>query len=151
MLGCPQEFTNCGDFPGGSVIKNPPCNAGDVGSIAGQATTGGGVRAGRIRAFGPLPALEPGSGTRRASSYALRGLLAGLGLCEPVSGILAPAPGSRSQVRSERLPAFYSRPLLSPEMGGVGWSVWPRCPPVESALQGMRGHDWGSHSPGTER
>ena len=25
-----------GDFPGGSVIKNPPCNAGDVGLIAGQ-------------------------------------------------------------------------------------------------------------------
>lgn len=42
--------------------------------------------------------LEPGSWTRRArSSDALRGLLAGLGLCEPVSGISAPAPGSRSQ------------------------------------------------------
>ena len=25
-----------GDFPGGPVVKNPPCNAGDVGSILGQ-------------------------------------------------------------------------------------------------------------------
>ena len=24
------------DFPGSSVVKNPPCNAGDVGSISGQ-------------------------------------------------------------------------------------------------------------------
>ena len=26
------------DFPGGPVVKNPPCNAGDVGSIPGQRT-----------------------------------------------------------------------------------------------------------------
>ena len=26
------------DFPGGPVIKNPPCNTGDVGSIPGQGT-----------------------------------------------------------------------------------------------------------------
>ena len=26
------------DFPGGPVVKNPPCNAGDVGSIPGQGT-----------------------------------------------------------------------------------------------------------------
>ena len=26
------------DFPGGSMVKNPPCNAGDVGSIPGQGT-----------------------------------------------------------------------------------------------------------------
>ena len=25
-------------FPGGPVVKNPPCNAGDVGSIPGQGT-----------------------------------------------------------------------------------------------------------------
>ena len=25
-----------GDFPGGPVVKNPPCNAGDMGSIPGQ-------------------------------------------------------------------------------------------------------------------
>ena len=24
------------DFPGGPVVKNPPCNAGDAGSIPGQ-------------------------------------------------------------------------------------------------------------------
>ena len=27
-----------GDFPGGSALKNPPCNAGDAGSILGQVT-----------------------------------------------------------------------------------------------------------------
>ena len=27
-----------GDFPGGPVVKNPPCNAGDTGSIPGQGT-----------------------------------------------------------------------------------------------------------------
>ena len=26
------------DFPSGSVVKNPPCNAGDVGSMPGQET-----------------------------------------------------------------------------------------------------------------
>ena len=26
------------DFPGGPVIKNPPCDAGDTGSIPGQGT-----------------------------------------------------------------------------------------------------------------
>ena len=26
------------DFPGGPVVKNPPCNAGDAGLIAGQRT-----------------------------------------------------------------------------------------------------------------
>ena len=26
------------DFPGGPVVKNPPCNAGDVGSITGRGT-----------------------------------------------------------------------------------------------------------------
>ena len=26
------------DFPGGPVVKNPPCSAGDVGSIPGQGT-----------------------------------------------------------------------------------------------------------------
>ena len=26
------------DFPGGSVVKNPPCNAGYVGSIPGWGT-----------------------------------------------------------------------------------------------------------------
>ena len=25
-----------GDFPGGPIIKNPPCNAGDAGSTPGQ-------------------------------------------------------------------------------------------------------------------
>ena len=28
----------CGDFPGGPVVKNPPSNAGDNGSIPGQGT-----------------------------------------------------------------------------------------------------------------
>ena len=27
-----------GDFPGGPVVKNPPCNAGDAGLIPGQGT-----------------------------------------------------------------------------------------------------------------
>ena len=27
-----------GDFPGGPVVKNPPCNAGDMGSIPGRGT-----------------------------------------------------------------------------------------------------------------
>ena len=27
-----------GDFPGGPVVKNPPCNAGDMGSIPGGGT-----------------------------------------------------------------------------------------------------------------
>ena len=27
-----------GDFPGGPVVKNPPCNAGDVDLIPGQGT-----------------------------------------------------------------------------------------------------------------
>ena len=26
------------DFPGGPVVKNPPCNAGDTSSIPGQGT-----------------------------------------------------------------------------------------------------------------
>ena len=26
------------DFPGGPVVKNPPCNAGDTGSIPGRGT-----------------------------------------------------------------------------------------------------------------
>ena len=28
--------TDSRDFPGGPVVKNPPCNAGDAGSITGQ-------------------------------------------------------------------------------------------------------------------
>ena len=35
-----------GNFPGGPVVKNPPCNAGDVGSVPGQGTEiprGGGL------------------------------------------------------------------------------------------------------------
>ena len=30
--------TALGDFPGGPVVKNPPYNAGDAGSIPGQVT-----------------------------------------------------------------------------------------------------------------
>ena len=33
-----QIKTRYGDFPGGLVVKNPPSNAGDVGSIPGQGT-----------------------------------------------------------------------------------------------------------------
>ena len=29
---------NLGDFPGGPVVKNPPCNAGNRGSIPGRGT-----------------------------------------------------------------------------------------------------------------
>ena len=28
----------CRDFPGGPVVKNPPSNAGDMGSVPGQGT-----------------------------------------------------------------------------------------------------------------
>ena len=30
-----QENKRLGDFPGGAVVKNPPANAGDTGSIPG--------------------------------------------------------------------------------------------------------------------
>ena len=33
-----QPEGQCGDFLGGSVVKNPPCNAGDAGSIPGWET-----------------------------------------------------------------------------------------------------------------
>ena len=39
--GCPTHTPqNCRgqDFPGGPVVKNPPCNGGDMGSIPGQGT-----------------------------------------------------------------------------------------------------------------
>ena len=29
---------DCGDFPGGPVVENPPSNAGDAGSIPGWGT-----------------------------------------------------------------------------------------------------------------
>ena len=32
------KYSSVGDFPGGPVVKNPPSNAGDVGSIPGQGT-----------------------------------------------------------------------------------------------------------------
>ena len=32
-----QEYWS-GDFPSGPVVKNPPCNAGDMGSIPGWGT-----------------------------------------------------------------------------------------------------------------
>ena len=38
MKGIPGANTHkpgLGDFPGGPVVKNPPCNAGDMGSIPG--------------------------------------------------------------------------------------------------------------------
>ena len=30
-----QKALNLGDFPGGAVVKNPPANAGDMGSSPG--------------------------------------------------------------------------------------------------------------------
>ena len=30
-----NSLKDCGDFPGGPVVKNPPANAGDTGSIPG--------------------------------------------------------------------------------------------------------------------
>ena len=33
-----QQEVQCGDFPGGPVVKNLPCNAGDAGSIPGRGT-----------------------------------------------------------------------------------------------------------------
>ena len=30
------DMTGLGDFPGGPVVKNPPSNAGDAGSISGR-------------------------------------------------------------------------------------------------------------------
>ena len=40
MLEFPGSWTNStrnksGDFPGGAVVRNPPANAGDTGSIPG--------------------------------------------------------------------------------------------------------------------
>ena len=35
---CIYEIIYGWDFPGGPVVKNPPSNAGDVGSIPGQGT-----------------------------------------------------------------------------------------------------------------
>ena len=36
ILNDPPEIKNeTQDFPGGTVVKNPPANAGDVGSIPG--------------------------------------------------------------------------------------------------------------------
>ena len=32
------KIQHLGNFPGGPVAKNPPCNAGDSGSILGQET-----------------------------------------------------------------------------------------------------------------
>ena len=31
----PNSLKDCGDFPGGPLVKNPPANAGDTGSIPG--------------------------------------------------------------------------------------------------------------------
>ena len=38
ILGANTHKPGLRDFPGGPVVKNPPCNAGDVGSIPGQGT-----------------------------------------------------------------------------------------------------------------
>ena len=35
---CKKKITDCKDFLGGSVLKNPPCNAGDAGSSPGRGT-----------------------------------------------------------------------------------------------------------------
>ena len=34
----PSKLNSKGDSPGGPVVKNPPCNAGDAGLIPGQGT-----------------------------------------------------------------------------------------------------------------
>ena len=34
----PHKRASPGDFPGGPVVKNPPSNAGDTGSLLGQGT-----------------------------------------------------------------------------------------------------------------
>ena len=33
-----HKIVYCRNFPGGPVVRNPPCNAGDMGSIPGQRT-----------------------------------------------------------------------------------------------------------------
>ena len=38
ILGANTHKPGLRDFPGGPVVKNPPCNAGDVGSIPGLGT-----------------------------------------------------------------------------------------------------------------
>ena len=35
---CGESRVRPRDFPGGPVVKNAPCNAGDMGSIPGQGT-----------------------------------------------------------------------------------------------------------------
>ena len=37
-----DSYTFVEDFPGGSVVKNPPANAGEVGSIPGSGKSSGG-------------------------------------------------------------------------------------------------------------
>ena len=38
ILGANTHKPGLRDFPGGPVVKNPPCNAGDVGLIPGWGT-----------------------------------------------------------------------------------------------------------------
>ena len=38
LLGSRLKMQIPGDFPGGPVVKNPPCKAGDMGSIPGWGT-----------------------------------------------------------------------------------------------------------------
>ena len=37
FISCKNKI-QCGDFPGGPVVKNPPSNAGDVDLIPGRGT-----------------------------------------------------------------------------------------------------------------
>ena len=58
-------------FPGGSVVKNPPANSGDVGSIPESGRSPGG-RKGTL-----LPVLLPGEshGQRSLESYTVHGVM----------------------------------------------------------------------------
>ena len=38
LCGTYKNLYMCGEFPGGLLVKNPPCNVGDVDSIPGWET-----------------------------------------------------------------------------------------------------------------
>ena len=52
-----QKHYRPGDFPGGPVVKNPPSNAGDMGSVPGRGTNIPHA-AGQLSPFATLPSLH---------------------------------------------------------------------------------------------
>ena len=121
-------------------------------------TGGGGVRAGWIRALGPLPALELSAGTEEASGslWELRGWFE-CGALLPCSYEQYFGPGTKLTVVGEIWTSLLSaQPLASPEMGGLrwGWGAWPVMPLGGPLCKGggeywVGGTGEGYSSPGT--